>query len=86
MVREFSQTVAEEDAQPCQHSENCHSLVPGMTQYGESQDFSKVGNAVEGTGGESLSTSAAHIAELSQSLDRVQESTTNNKDFSPATK
>ena len=57
-----------------------------MSQYGESQDFSEVGIAVEGTGGESPSTSATQIAELSQSLDQVQESTTKNKDFSPATK
>ena len=40
MVREFSQAVTEIDAQPCQGPENCHSLVPGMSQYGESQEFS----------------------------------------------
>ena len=41
MVREFSQAVTEIDAQPCQGPENCHSLVPGMSQYGESQEFSE---------------------------------------------
>ena len=40
LVREFSQAVKETDVQPCQGPENCHSLVPGMSQYGESQEFS----------------------------------------------
>ena len=74
MVREFSQTVAEQDAQPCLHAENCPSLVPGMSQYGESQEFSEVGIAVENN------------AELPQPMDWDQESTKNNTDFSPTTK
>ena len=69
MVREFSQTVAEKDTQSCLHVENCHSLVPGMSQYGESQEFSQVGIAVE------------NDAELTRSLNRAQESTKNNTDF-----
>ena len=69
MTREFSQTVAEEDAQPCQNAKNCHFLVPGMSQYGDSQHFSEAGTAVENKGGVSLSTSAAHQVEHSQSLD-----------------
>ena len=32
MTREFSQTVR-------QSAENCHALVPGMSQYGDSQDI-----------------------------------------------
>ena len=40
MVREFSKAVTENDSQPCQGPGNCHSLVPGMSQYGESQEFS----------------------------------------------
>ena len=67
MVREFSQAVTETDAQPCQGPENCHSLVPGMSQYGESQEFSDAEIAV---------------AELSQPSDWAQESTNSNKDFS----
>ena len=38
MSRAFSQA-AEVDAQPCQHTTNCQSLVPGMSQYGDSQKF-----------------------------------------------
>ena len=37
MTREFSQT-AEVDAQSRQHTTNCQSLVPGMSQYGDSQN------------------------------------------------
>ena len=74
MVREFSQTVAEKDAQPCLHAENCHSLVPGMSQYGESQEFSEVGIAVENN------------AELPQPMDWDQESTKSHADFSPTTR
>ena len=55
-------TVAEEDAQPCQHSENCHSLVPGMSQYGESDVDAYVGTAQ--SGGLSLSTDAASSTTL----------------------
>ena len=72
MVREFSQTVAEQDAQPCLHAENCHNLVPGMSQYRESQEFSEIGTVVE--------------AKLPQPMDWDQESTTSNRDFSPARK
>ena len=50
--------------QSCLHAENCHSLVPGMSQYGESQEFSEVGIVVENN------------AELPQPMDWDQESTT----------
>ena len=72
MVREFSQTVAEKDTQQCLQAENCHSLVPGMSQYGDSQEFSEVGTVVG--------------AELPQPMDWDQESTTSKRDFSPACK
>ena len=39
MAQEFSQTVGEEDAQPCQDAQSCHRYVPGMSQYGDSQDI-----------------------------------------------
>ena len=39
MAREFSQTVVAEEGQVCQPDRNCHSLVPGMSQYGDSPDF-----------------------------------------------
>ena len=71
MVREFSQAVTETDAQPCQGPENCHSLVPGMSQYGESQEFSDAEIAV---------------AELSQPSGLAQEFTNNSRDFSPTCK
>ena len=74
MVREFSQAVTETDAQPCRGPGNCHRLVPGMSQYGDSQEFSEVGIAVE------------NDAELTRSLNRAQESTKNNTYFSPTTK
>ena len=85
MTREFSQTVPAEDAQPCLDVENCHCLVPGMSQYSNSQTFSEVGTT-EFKGGMSLSTSAADQTELPQSLDWAQESTNNSGDFLPATK
>ena len=47
--------------------------VPGMSQYGESQEFSEVGIAVENN------------AELPQPMDWDQESTKSNTDFSPTT-
>ena len=37
ITRAFSQA-AEVDAQPRQHTPNCQSLVPGMSQYGDSQN------------------------------------------------
>ena len=37
MTRAFSQA-AEVDAQQLQHTSNCQSLVPGMSQYGDSQN------------------------------------------------
>ena len=37
ITREFSQT-AEVDAQPRQHTTKCQSLVPSMSQYGDSQN------------------------------------------------
>ena len=84
MTREFSQTVEEKNAQS--QPQDCHDLVPGMSQYEESQVFSEVGPAVEYQSGVPLSTAAEHHAELSLSLDRVQESTEYNRDFSPASK
>ena len=61
------------------------SLVPGMSQYGDSQDVDMdVGIAVESANSESFSTSAANFAELPQSCDRVEESTHNHGDFSPS--
>ena len=63
----------------CLHASDCHCLLPGMSQYGESQEvsvfseFSEVGTAVEGRDSVSRSTSAAQNAELS--FDRAQEST-----------
>ena len=83
MVREFSQTAAEQNAQPLQSAEDCLSLVPGMSQYVESQEFSEVGTD---TGKMSLSTSPANNAEFSQSVDRAQESTNCVRDFSPTPK
>ena len=56
------------------HAENCHSLVPGMSKYGESQEFSEVGIAVEKN------------AELPQPMDWDQESTKSTTDFSPTIK
>ena len=96
MVREFSQTAAE-DTQPHQPAQDCPSLVPGMSQYSESQEFSEVGTAADRM---SLSTSAANNTEFSQSIvgvgpsrpvtppnsDRAQESTNCNRNFSPASK
>ena len=38
ITRAFSQA-AEVDAQPRQHTTNCQSLVPGMSQYGDSQNI-----------------------------------------------
>ena len=59
-----------------------------MSQYEDSdvdmQEFSEAGTAPRG--GVSLSTTAANHAELSRSLDRTQESTNSNKDFSPTDK
>ena len=78
MTREFSQS--------CNRSITEHPLVPGMSQYGESQEFSNAGTAAEYTGGVSFPTLAAHNAELSQSLDQDLESTDSNEDFSPAIK
>ena len=49
-------------------------MVPGMTQYGESQEFSQVGIAVE------------NDDDLPQPMDWEQESTESNTDFSPTTK
>ena len=83
--KKHSQTVATEDAQPCQNAEDCHCLVPGMSQYSDSQTFSEVGTT-EFKGSVSLSTSATHQVELFRSLDRAQESTNNIRNFSPATK
>ena len=63
------------------------SLVPGMSQYGDSQDVDMdVGTAVESANNKSFSTSADNFAKLPQSFDRVAESTHNHGDFSPATK
>ena len=59
LSQEFSQTV-DKDAQPCLHAKNCHSLVPGMSQYGESQEFSEARPRDGHRGSESLPTSAAH--------------------------
>ena len=49
-------------------------MVPGMSQYGESQEFSQVGIAVE------------NDDDLPQPMDWEQESTKSNTDFSPTTK
>ena len=49
-------------------------MVPGMSQYGESQEFSEVGIAVE------------KDDELPQPMDWDQESTKSNTDFSPTIK
>ena len=49
-------------------------MVPGMSQYGESQEFSQVGIAVE------------NDDDLPQPMDWEQESTESNTDFSPTTK
>ena len=66
------------------------SLVPGMSQYGDSQEVDMhvdvgidVGIAAESANSDSFSTSAANFAELPQSCDRVEESTHNHGDFSP---
>ena len=86
LTREFSQTAELKDAQPCQDVISCHCLVPGMSQYGESQDFSEfsefseVGTTTKNKGG------AAPSAESSQSFDRNQESTNSNRNFSPTSK
>ena len=65
------------------------SLVPGMSQYGDSQDVDidvdvgiDVGIAVQSANSESFSTSAANFAELPHSCDRVEEATHNHGDFS----
>ena len=79
MTREFSEAAAEKDVECV----SCHNLVPHMSQYQDSdvdREFSKAGIL---PGGVSLSTTAANQAELSRSLDRAQESTNSNKDFSP---
>ena len=49
-------------------------MVPGMSQYGESQEFSQIGIAVE------------NDDDLPQPMDWEQESTKSNTDFSPTTK
>ena len=86
MTREFSESVREKDAQPCLNTQSCLHFVPGMSQYGESQEFSEVESSVGHKGSMSLSTFAAQIAELSPSLDRVQESTSYTRDFSPTSR
>ena len=78
MMREFSQT------------EEKHSLVPGMAMYSsQNEDVdmkSDAGTATFSTNGDVIvSTSAVNPAELSQLLDRVQESTNKKLDFLPAT-
>ena len=79
MMREFSQT------------DEKQSLVPGMAMYNtqsEEVDMnSDAGTATFSTNGDvTVSTSAVNQAELSQSLDRVQESTNKKLDFLPATR
>lgn len=46
VAQEFSQKAAE-DTQLYQKAAICHSLVPGMSQYGESDVDNSVGTAVE---------------------------------------
>ena len=82
MTREFSEAAAKKDVE-CVSS---HNLVPHMSQYQDSdvnREFSKAGTL---PGGVSLSTSAAHQVEHSQSLDWTQESIYSNEDFSPTGK
>ena len=63
ITREFSQTVAVEDTQPCQHTPNCHNLVPGMSQYSVSQEFSQVESAARNADNLSFSAGPANSTE-----------------------
>ena len=79
MMQEFSQTATEKSSS-CTYEKD--SLIPGMALYTSQTvdvDFSVAGTA---TSGISLSTSAVHHAEISQSLDRAQGSSIINRDFS----
>ena len=57
MAQEFSQTEEAKGTQPYLEATNCHSLVPGMSQYGESDVDAYVGTAQ--SGGLPFSTDAA---------------------------
>ena len=60
------------------------SLVPGMSQYRDSQDVDMdVGTAAEPADSESFSTPAVNFAELPQSFNWVEESTHDHGIFSP---
>ena len=58
MTREFSQAVR-------QPAKNCHTLVPGMSQYGDTQDIF-MDSQVEHVGNEDFSTADEVPAETSQ--------------------
>ena len=66
LAREFSQTVPEKDTQSCQHTPHCHSLVPGMSQYSVSQEFSQVEGAVGNAENLSFSAGPANYREADQ--------------------
>ena len=58
MTREFSQAVR-------QPAKNCHALVPGMSQYGDSQEIF-TDSEVEHVGNEDFLTADEAPAETSQ--------------------
>ena len=63
------------------------SLVPGMSQYGDSQDVDMdVGTEAESADSESFSTQAVNFAELPQSFNWVEETAHDHGIFSPITK
>ena len=76
LAREFSQTVPEKDTQSCQHTPHCHSLVPGMSQYSVSQEFSQVEGAVGNAENLSFSAGPSNFREADQ------ESAADNLSFS----
>ena len=62
MAQEFSQAEKANHTQPYQEATNCNTLVPGMSQYGESDVDMYVGTAQ--SGGLSFSTNAASSTTL----------------------
>ena len=78
MAQEFSKTEEAKGTQPYLEANNCHSLVPGMSQYGESDVDAYVGTAQ--SRGLSFSTDAASSTTLPLFSNRSQGS---NSSFQP---
>ena len=73
LTREFSQAVAVKDAQPC--------LVPGMSQYSFSQDFSQVEDAIIIGSADDLSSGPANSTEDFREADQQSAAISQRTEF-----